>query len=215
MASADVIGYISATLLMFMSIPQTIRAYRSGTAGVSTVTWWTIAVAISMWLVYGIRTDSTVIVIANVASLSATAAMLLVLTHASVDRWIAPALVIFSVLTLVVVAALFVPLLLVVAAAVCLPIVSRVPQLRQSVASYRTGSRTSLSRLTWILAATGQSGWLIYGLILGDPALIAVNVVCVAMAIALVTADIANPGNRESHGDGLIAAVSHSAVLDR
>ena len=215
MASADLIGYISAALLMFMSIPQTIRAYRSGTAGVSAVTWWTIAVAISMWLVYGIRTDSTVIVVANVASLSATAAMLLVLTHASVDRWVAPALVIFSVLALVVTAALFVPLLLVVAAAVCLPIVSRVPQLRQSFSNYRTGSRTSLSRLTWILAAAGQFGWLIYGLILGDPALITVNVVCVAMAIALVAADIANPGNREPRGDDAIMTVSQTPALDR
>ncbi len=44
----DVIGYTSAVLLMFMSVPQTVRMYRHGTAGVSTATWWTIAVAISM-----------------------------------------------------------------------------------------------------------------------------------------------------------------------
>lgn len=203
MGVAEGIGYVSAALLMVMSVPQTIRAYRWGTAGVSALTWWTIAVAISMWLVYGIRTESLVLIIANIASLTATAAMLVVLTHASVERWVVPAFVVVGTLALVVAAALFAPLIMVAAAAVCLPIASRIPQLRQSVSSYRAGSPTSVSRTTWMLAATGQSGWLIYGLILGDPALITVNSICVAMAVTLVVADVANPGNRSSRKGGL------------
>ncbi len=198
MQLVDVIGYTSAALLMFMSVPQTVRIYRHGTAGVSTATWWTIAVAISMWLVYGIRSESTVLIVANIAALLATVATLTVLAHAAVDRWLLPAVVVVSVLTMVSAAAMVVPFVVVAVAAVFLPIVSRVPQLRQSVASYRAGSRTAVSRPTWMLAAAGQSGWLIYGLMLGDPALILVNTVCVAMALCLLTAEVANPGNRLS-----------------
>lgn len=215
MGLADTIGYVSAALLMVMSVPQTVRAYRFGTAGISALTWWTIAVAISMWLVYGLRTDSLVLVVANVASLTATVAMLVVLTHASVDRWFVPTVVVVSILTLVVCAALFVPLVLVAAAAVCLPIASRLPQLRQSVASYRLGLATSVSRVTWLLAAAGQSGWLIYGLILGDPALITVNLVCVVMAVTLVALDVANPGNRvaaEPEAAALVARIDAELI---
>lgn len=214
MQLTDVIGYTSAVLLMFMSVPQTVRMYRHGTAGVSTATWWTIAVAISMWLVYGIRSESTVLIIANVAALLATVATLTVLAHTAVDRWLLPAVVIVSVLTLVVAVAMVAPLVVVAVAAVCLPIISRVPQLRQSVASYRTGSRTAVSRATWVLAVAGQSGWLLYGLILGDPALILVNAVCVAMALCLLAADIANPGNREPRTDGTLAAGNSAVAMD-
>jgi len=192
----DVVGYVSAALLMFMSVPQTIRAYRMGTAGVSALTWWTIAAAVSMWLVYGLRTDSTVLVVANVASLIVTAATLLVLAHSRFARWLLPATGIVAVLGLLLVVAMYLPLGVVVAGAVLLPIASRVPQLRASVSSYRAGQRTSVSRATWILAATGQAGWLLYGVMLADAALIVVNVVCLAMAILLLAADIANPGNK-------------------
>lgn len=193
---AELIAYVSAALLMVMSIPQTVRAYRSGTAGVSTLTWWTIAISISMWLVYGIRTDSTVITVANIASLLATSAALLVIAHASVERWLLPAVGIAMALAAVVLTAMYLPLSIVIGAAVCLPIASRIPQVRNSFNSFRSGERTSVSRVTWILAATGQTGWLIYGLIHNDPALIIVNIACIALTILLLSADVANPGNR-------------------
>lgn len=193
---AEVIAYTSAALLMVMSVPQTVRAYRLGTAGVSTLTWWTIAAAVSMWVVYGLRTDSVVLVVANVAALVVTVATLLVLAHAHSDRWVSPAFGIAVALSLLLVVAMYVPLAVVVAGAVLLPIASRIPQLRASISSYRAAERTSVSRATWILAATGQTGWLIYGLMLGDMALIVVNVVCLVMALILLAADFANPGNR-------------------
>lgn len=196
---AELIAYVSAALLMVMSIPQTVRAYRSGTAGVSVLTWWTIAISIVMWLVYGIRTESTVITIANVASLLATSAALLVITHSRVQRWLVPAIGIAFALIGAILIAMYLPLGVIIGGAVCLPIASRVPQVRNSLSSYRAGERTSVSRVTWILAATGQTGWLIYGLILGDPALIIVNIVCIAMTIMLLSADVANPGNRAAH----------------
>ena len=203
MQLVELIGYASAALLMVMSVPQTVRAYRMGTAGVSALTWWTIAAAVSMWLVYGLRTESTVLIVANVASLTVTAATLLVLAHAGSGRWFLSAAGIVCALGLLLVVAMLVPLGVVIAGAVFLPIASRIPQLRASVASYRASERTSVSRATWVLAATGQTGWLIYGVMLGDPALIVVNIVCLVMAIVLLTADFANPGNRSP---GLVAA---------
>lgn len=185
MQYVDVIGYISALILTVMSIPQTVKAYREGCAGISRTTWWTIAFSIALWLVYGILTGSHVLIIANIAAIIAAVAMLSVLAHDTTQRWVFPTFGIVIVLA----ASVF---------AVILPVLSRVPQLMESVSSYQAGERTAVSRMTWILGATGQAGWLLYGLIMGDPALIIVNSVCIAMTVVLVGADYANPGNRRT-----------------
>ena len=155
---------------MVMSVPQTIRAYRWGNGRSPALTWWTIAVAISM-VGMELHLSRSFSSSRNIASLTATAAMLVVLTHPSVERWVVPAFVVVGTFAELVVAA----------ASVCaahhgslrLRPVCRSRAVSHNCAigsSYRAGSPTSVSRTTWMLAATGQSGWLIYGLILGDPA---------------------------------------------
>lgn len=198
MQYVDVIGYISALILTVMSIPQTVKAYREGCAGISRTTWWTIAFSIALWLVYGILTGSHVLIIANIAAIIAAVAMLSVLAHDTTQRWVLPAFGIVIVLAASVFALSLFPLPVIAVFAVILPVLSRVPQLMESVSSYQAGERTAVSRMTWILAATGQAGWLLYGLIMGDPALIIVNSVCIAMTVVLVGADCANPGNRRT-----------------
>jgi uncharacterized protein with PQ loop repeat len=196
MQLVDLIGYVSAVILTVMSIPQTVKAYRNGCVGISRLTWWTIALSIALWLVYGLLTESQVLIIANIAAMVATAAMLAVLAHDTTGHWLLPgAGIVILLLVTVAVLSLF-PLPAIATLAVVLPVVSRVPQLVESVSSYRSSERTAVSRVTWILGASGQMGWLVYGLIVGDPALIVVNSVCVAMTVVLVGADFANPGNR-------------------
>lgn len=204
MNTVALIGYAAAVVLTGMSIPQTVRAHRYGVQGVSTATWLTIAIAMSMWLAYGIRNDSLVLVIANVAALVATAAMLVVLAR---SRGKSLAVAVVGVVGFLVVAnaiALVAPLGLVTVAAVLLPIASRVPQMLVCVGSYRSATATSVSRSTWMMSALGQSLWLAYGLILNDPALIIVNAVCVALTFVLLAADYANPGNRNRDAVGLL-----------
>lgn len=198
MQYVDVIGYISALILTVMSIPQTVKAYREGCVGISRTTWWTIAFSIALWLVYGILTGSHVLIIANIAAIIAAVAMLSVLAHDTTQRWVLPAFGIVIVLAASVFALSLLPLPVIAVFAVILPVLSRVPQLMESVSSYQAGERTAVSRMTWILGATGQAGWLLYGLIMGDPALIIVNSVCIAMTVVLVGADYANPGNRRT-----------------
>lgn len=196
MQAVDALGYAAAVLLTAMSIPQTIRVYRNGSRGVSTATWLIVSFAIAMWIGYGIAHASLVLIIANVAGLTAASATLTILARSKGQSWASAIALVSSYSLACVMVSLVAPLGLVTLAAVVLPIVSRLPQVGLCIQACWQGSSTQVSRLTWSLSATGQTLWLTYGLIVHDGALVVVNLVCVLLTLVLLGVDFANPANR-------------------
>lgn len=73
----DVIGYCAAFLTTISFIPQVVQTFRTkDVRGISLGMYSVFTLGVSLWLVYGILLSAWPIVIANVITLSLTAAIL-------------------------------------------------------------------------------------------------------------------------------------------
>ena len=77
MQLSDVIGYCAAFLTTISFIPQVVQTFRTkDVRGISLGMYSVFTLGVSLWLVYGILLRAWPIVIANVITLSLTAAIL-------------------------------------------------------------------------------------------------------------------------------------------
>jgi uncharacterized protein with PQ loop repeat len=192
----DLLAYVAAVLLLAMSVPQTIRSYRHGTQGVSSVTWLLVGAATALWTSYGLAHHVPVLVLANAAALVGACATLVVLAVARGRSLLLSLIAVTLAATAALAVGVLAPLPLVTAGAVGLPILSRIPQVWACVQAFAAARATEVSRATWVMSMAGQTLWLIYGLAYSDGALIAVNSICVGLTMLLLAADIANSANR-------------------
>jgi len=175
------LAYTGAVLGVVMVVPQILRTLAHPTlGGVSPVAWSMTVLVCSMWLTYGIRTATVPQIPGNVLLVSgAVTVVLLVPSRTSRRRRAATLGAVWAVL---VAAALVVPAHVVGYIAVSLGFVAAWPQVYESVATWRAGTRSGVSITTWSIKAVSQVCWLSYALIATD------RPVAISATVALATA---------------------------
>jgi uncharacterized protein with PQ loop repeat len=160
-------AYVGALLSVSMVVPQIARTLRHPTlGGVSPIAWSMSVIGCSLWLTYGLRTDSVPQIPGNILLvIGATAVVLLVPSPASRLR---RAVTLGVVLAAFLAVAWRVPPEMVGYLAFAVGFTSSWPQLYDSVKTYRAGAKSGVSISAWVLRAASQVAWLTYALLAGD-----------------------------------------------
>ena len=160
---ADILGILGSALAASMAIPQAIRAWRRGVAGVSHPTFQILMATAVAWAVCGGVRGLWTLCVGNIVLAISCAVVLLAFVRAGTSWW--------RLLRILVPATAFVFAVMAIApawsglVAAAYAIVLRFPQLRllrhaSSIAGLAVG--------TWIVAVGASSCWVLYAIIKGD-----------------------------------------------
>ena len=181
----EVIGFVAAILLLTASAPQLITVARGDARGVSLTTWWLFVASDTVWLMFGIKVGSPSLIFGNFAGTLAYAALVCVIIW---KRRRSVALVVLVAPAILALAGLAyaVPKPVTGAAGVVIGATLAVPQLLTSISNWRRRQVTNVSLGTWAMVLTGQGLWLVYGIALGEPAVITVMVLSMSAGTGVV-----------------------------
>jgi uncharacterized protein with PQ loop repeat len=186
------LGYVGAALGVVMVVPQIIRTLRHPTlGGVSPVAWSMTALACLTWLTYGVRTSILQQIPGNVLLVVGAAAVVLLVPSGTSRRRRAMTLGAVAVGLLAVAFALPPPA--VGYLAVSIGLVSAWPQVYDSLATWRAGTRSGVSLTTWALKAVSQLCWLSYAIAATDIPVTISATVSLSTAVTLVTLESLAP----------------------
>lgn len=185
------LGYVGATLGVFMVVPQILRTVRHPTlGGVSPVAWAMTVLGCMSWLIYGIRTVTVQQIPGNVLLVAGAAAVvLLVPSAASRAR---RAWTLGAIASLLLTVDFVLPPRGVGYLAVAIGLVSAWPQVYDSVSTWRAGVRSGVSLSAWTVKAISQACWLTYAVAAMDvPVLISATVACSTAVLLVVLEGLA------------------------
>lgn len=192
----ELLGLVAGLMLLLSSIPQLREALAEGAAGVSTGTWTLFLTSASVWLAYGIRIDSVAAVVANVGGVVTFGLLVATLLRLSTGRAVTMLAVPLGVAAIIGLG-LVLPTAVVGAAGVLIGASMALPQL---VVSWRHRHEPStVSAGAWALVITGQSLWLVYGLLLPDAPIVVVNAIALTAGTGVLALALRsrkrNPGS--------------------
>lgn len=174
----NLIGVAAAAVFITRLVPQPARLWRSGVAdGVSALAAHNAVTAAVAWTVHGVRED-----LVSVWLPSALALVLAVWTSVLLRRRTTRADVVVAAAWLAVVSAAFVlghpaPVLAITV------LVTTMPQLRLALSA---PALTGISPATWWIALADGALWGVYGILLGDAALVGYWVALTACAVPIL-----------------------------
>jgi uncharacterized protein with PQ loop repeat len=181
------VGYLGSALGVAMVMPQIARIVRHPKlAGISPMTWAITTVSCLLWLTYGARTDQIPQVPGNALLISGAAAIVLLVPSTRSRAWRAG--VLGGSAAALVSVALVMPAHDVGYLAFSIGLFGAIPQLIDSVHTWRLGATSGVSVSSWSLKLASQVAWFCYGIGVGDrPVMIStcVNVSSAALLIAL------------------------------
>lgn len=181
----EVVGFVAAVLLLMASTPQLIAVVRGDARGVSLTSWWLFVASDTVWLMFGIKVSSPSLIFGNFAGVIAYAALVCVIIWKRRNSVLLVALVVPGV-ALMAVLAYAVPKSVTGLAGVVIGASLAVPQLLTSIKNWRRHEVTNVSLWTWAMVLTGQALWLIYGIALGEPAVITVMALSISAGTGVV-----------------------------
>jgi uncharacterized protein with PQ loop repeat len=180
-------GYLGSVFGVVMVVPQIVRVLRHPSlSGVSPVSWSLTALGCMAWFTYGIRTQAMPQLPGN-ALLITGAAVVVLLVPARLSR---PrrALVLAACAAVVLTAAWTVPAHTAGYVGFSIGLSATLPQLYDSVGSWRAGITSGVSVSTWTLRIASQVCWLAYAFGTSDlPVAISASLgmVCAVILVAL------------------------------
>jgi uncharacterized protein with PQ loop repeat len=181
------LGYLGSALGVAMVVPQIVRIARHPKlAGVSPMTWAISTVSCLLWLTYGARTHQIPQVPGNAILISGAAAIVLLVPSSRSRAW--RAAVLGGAAAGLVIVALAIPAHDVGYLAFSIGLFAAIPQLADSVQTWRIGATSGVSVSSWGLKIASQSAWFLYGIGVGDrPVMIStcVNVSTAALLVIL------------------------------
>jgi uncharacterized protein with PQ loop repeat len=177
------LGYLGSALGVSMVVPQIVRIVRHPRlAGVSPLTWAITTVSCLLWLTYGARTHQIPQVPGNALLISGAAAIVLLVPSARSRLWRAAAL--GTCAALLVAIGLTMPAHDVGYLAFSIGLFGSLPQLVDSVHTWRIGATSSVSVSSWTLKLVSQISWFLYGIGVHDQPVIIST--CVTMSSSLL-----------------------------
>lgn len=185
------VGLLAATLLMAASAPQLLAVLRGDGHGVSLFSWILFLTSGTVWLVFGIQLDSLALILGNVAGVLAYMLLVGAIIWKRRRRVWLSALVVPAVVAVAAVAYVA-PAELVGWVGVVIGVVLAVPQLVSSIHNWRHREPSDVSLWTWGMVLVGQALWLSYGVMLGEPTVIVVNVLSASAGVGVVVFEIRN-----------------------
>lgn len=203
----ELIGLLAGALILSATLPQLREAITNGAEGVSIGSWALFLACSAVWFGYGVQIGSPATIAANAAGVLAFGVLVIALLRLRGQRGAATLVAIPAAVVALAATALVAPAPLVGAAGVLLGFGLAVPQL---VVSWRGRNEPSqVSVLSWAMVLAGQSLWLLYGLLLPDAAIIAVNIVTLSTGSAVLA--LAWRSHHRHGADGLAAAPAEAA----
>jgi uncharacterized protein with PQ loop repeat len=188
------LGYLGAALGVVMVVPQIVRVVRHPKlAGVSPISWSVTTVTCLLWLTYGARTGQIPQVPGNVLLTSGAIVIVLIVPSSRSRAWRA------GVLGSCAIALLGLSLALPAHdggyLAFSIGLFSSIPQLLDSVHTWRIGATSAVSVSSWTLKIASQVAWLGYGIGVGDrPVLISACVTLTSAALLVFLETSARSG---------------------
>jgi uncharacterized protein with PQ loop repeat len=174
-------GYLGAALGVVMVVPQIVRIVRHPRlAGVSVVTWSVTVVTCLLWLSYGARTGQLPQIPGNVLLIAGAVTIVLIVPSARSRTW--RAIVLGSVTAVAVGVSFALPAHDGGYLAFSIGLFASLPQLADTVRTWRMGATSAVSVSSWSLKIASQTAWLLYGIGVSDrPVLISA---CVTLSTA-------------------------------
>lgn len=175
------LGYLGAALGVLMVVPQIVRIVRHPRlAGVSPMSWSVTTVTCLLWLSYGARTGQLPQIPGNVLLVAGAVTIVLIVPSARSRIWRAAAL--GSVTAALLGVSFALPAHDGGYLAFSIGLFASLPQLADSVHTWRIGATSAVSVSSWTLKIASQAAWLLYGIGVGDrPVLISA---CVTLSTA-------------------------------
>jgi uncharacterized protein with PQ loop repeat len=158
------IGLVAGIIGSLISLPQVIRIARLRTdAGVSIWTWLILSVLNSAWIAYGIHNQSFSQIVTSVMSGGITGVLTVQLLRYRM-RLLYAILIMVGAWIVVFVAEFYSPPA-VGSAILLVGLVSRAPQVIESLKSWRQGRPTAVSNRTYIMSIVASILWVTYAVI--------------------------------------------------
>lgn len=204
MQLSAVVGWFATALGISFAWPQAIHAVRAQSlAGISGMTQVLMLVTSLSWTTYGIALDDPIIVFANLAAGIAVMITVAVLVGRRVLAPIVPAafVVVWLLLTLVGLESVGTAAPGVMGAGLGMAMT-----LPQALHLRRGGPPLGVSATTYALLGATMSAWLVYGLLVQDPIVVAPNVVAVPVVVSVWHA-------ARSHGEQLRPEVAEVELV--
>ncbi len=187
----EVIGLIAGALSLSTSVPQIVRVVRSKSeVGVSLTSWLIFALSVASWTAFGIRYHSLSQIITNAIALVLAGFLSWMLMRTRfTGRVPAPGLFAFLVVlasSIVCAIVVFVSPDTFVNVFLNLFLISRVPQVFESIQSWRVSRLTVVSKSTYTLSIASGIIWTVYGLMIGSIAVIIYSVVFLVLSVIIL-----------------------------
>lgn len=181
----EILGLVAAALILCSALPQLRSLLHHTGEGVSVLSWSLLLVNSLVWTSYGISIGSLSTVLGNVGGAIAFFTVVVSLLYKRTSGWWIPALVLpGSALVFGLAATL--PTAVVGVLGVVLGVSLALPQLLLSYRTLAARLPSSVALGSWVLILAGQVLWLAYGLITGEAAIIAVNVLAGSVSAAVL-----------------------------
>ena len=191
----EVIGLVAGALSLSTSVPQIVRVVRSKSeVGVSLTSWLIFALSVASWTAFGIRYHSLSQIITNAIALVLAGFLSWMLMRTRfTSRVPAPGLFAFLVVLASSIACaviVFVSPDVFVNVFLNLFLVSRVPQVFESIQSWRISRLTVVSKSTYTLSIASGIIWTVYGLMIGSIAVIIYSVVFLVLSVIILVFEV-------------------------
>lgn len=187
----ELLGLLAGALILSASLPQLRESLAGGAQGVSIGSWGLFLACSAVWFGYGTQIGSPATIVANAAGVLTFGVLVTALLRLRGHPGTLPVVAVTACVAALGTAALLFPAPLVGASGVLLGFGLAVPQL---IVSWRGRHEPSqVSTASWAMILTGQSLWLLYGLLLPDPAIILVNLVTVTTSSAVLVLAARSP----------------------
>jgi uncharacterized protein with PQ loop repeat len=168
---ASAAAYTAAVLGCFIAIPQiALLARTRDAAGLSVRSWEIGSLSAAAWFAYGVRVDQPAQILANSCALLGGLFVLWLALEPGARR--RRELSGFAVVVAVVaIAVVIVPLPWLTGPLAATGIVSRIPQIRTTAATWWNRRSSAVSVATWAVTVVVATLWLVDGVIIGDAAI--------------------------------------------
>lgn len=191
----EILGLAAAACMMVAGLPQMRSVLRGGTHGVSLATWSLVLACTAVWLGYGVSAGRIALIVGNSATLPPYVVLVAILVR-SATKSSAAAWAVVPVTALVTALAALGPVAITGGVGVVLGASLALPQLRDSWSTWREGSESNVAVGSWGLVASGQGLGLLYGGLLGDVAIIAVDCIALSASVAVILLETLAAGRR-------------------
>lgn len=211
----EMLGLLAAFVIMAASAPQlraVLRSSATGAEGISITSWSLFLSSTTVWLVYGIKAAAPAVIIGNAMGIVAYLLLVTMLVRARTSST-ATALLVFPATALVAGVAWLVPMGVTAATGIAIGIVLAAPQVLASWRTLKSGAHSDVALGSWILVPLGQLLWLSYGLLIGDAAIVLVNVISGAISASVLVLELISRRRMVQSSQAAVAAAGETGEL--